>query len=105
MDKVNRYREKLIDFLPRNYVARISNSYSCIFVEERGTTENLERNCLEFNTIEKSVQEFRCRPRRFSPISFLIPEFTFIEKRACFFAANYFKKDFLVFISVQIPVS
>ena len=85
-----------IDFLPRNYVARISNSYSCVFVRGKGTGENQERNCLEFNRIEKSVQEFRCRPRRFSPIIFLIPEFTFIEKRACLFAANYFKKNFLV---------
>jgi hypothetical protein len=99
------HRDKLIEYLPRIYVARISDIYSCVSLEERGTSENQERNGLEFNTSEKFVQEIRCRRRRFNPIIFLIPEFTFIEKRVCSFAANYFEKSMLVFSSLQILIS
>jgi hypothetical protein len=105
MDKVNCHRDKLIDFLRRVNVARISNSYSCVSVEERRASENQERNGLEFNTSEKSLQEIRCRRRRFNPLIFLIPEFTFIEKHVGLFPANFYEKNLLVFGSLQILVS
>ena len=104
MDKANCHRKKLIDFLRGIYVAGNSKSYSRVSVEKRGTSDNQERYRLEFNTSEKSVQEIRCRRRRFSPIIFLIPEITRIAKHVCLFHANYFEKNLLVFSSLQILV-
>jgi hypothetical protein len=96
MDKVKCHRDKLIEYLPRIYVARISDIYSCVSLEKRGTSENKERNCLEFNTSEKSVQEIRCRRRRFNCVIFLIPEFTFIEKHV-FVCCSLFSENFACF--------
>jgi len=60
MGKVKCHRHKLIEYLPRIYVARISDVYSCVSIEERGTSENQERNGFKFNTSEKTVQKIRC---------------------------------------------
>jgi len=90
MDKVKCHRGKLIEYLPRIYVARIPDIASFVSVEEGGTSENQERNGLEFNTSEKSVQEIRCRRRRFNPVIFSIPEFTFVEKYVCFVCCELF---------------